>query len=146
MSQLEPAFLRALLGGALIGLASLLASGATGKIPGISGMFSRMLGSKTNDTTWRIVFLASLVAGSALAFVTSDSAAVYRPVRSLTAVAIAGVLVGLGTRLGGGCTSGHGVCGLGLGSKEALVATLVFMATGIGTVWLVNHFAGAALP
>jgi uncharacterized membrane protein YedE/YeeE len=122
----------------LIGLASLLAVLATGKIPGISGMISRLLRPRTNDTAWRYVFFAGLLVGSATAFAVVDSAAIYRPTHSLATTAVAGLLVGLGTRLGGGCTSGHGVCGLGMGSRSALVATLTFMAAGMATVFVLR--------
>ncbi|MSU71784.1 MAG: YeeE/YedE family protein [Opitutus sp.] len=132
-------FLHALAGGVLIGLASLLAVLATGEIPGISGMFSRLIRPRKGDAAWRMVFFLGLIAGAAVAFATIDAAAIYRPLRSLPGFAVAGLLVGFGTRLGRGCTSGHGVCGLGLGSKNALVATLVFMGAGMATVFVVNH-------
>lgn len=131
--------LPALLGGVLIGLGSLLALLATGKIPGISGVFSRILRPRGGDTAWRVIFLLGLVAGAFAAFHAIGSAAVFRPQGSVLSIAIAGVLVGFGTRLGGGCTSGHGVCGIGMGSKPAFVATLVFIAAGVATVWVVNH-------
>jgi uncharacterized membrane protein YedE/YeeE len=139
-------FAHALIGGMLIGLGSLLALLATGKIPGISGVFSRILRPRKGDTAWRVVFLAGLLAGAALAFATSDIATLYRPLRATGGMALAGVLVGFGTRLGGGCTSGHGVCGLGLGSKTALVATLVFMAAGIATVYVLRQLGILAAP
>lgn len=112
---------------------------ATGKIAGISGMFSRMLRPRAGDTAWRVVFLVGLVAGAALAFSWMESTAVFRSVRSLGAFGVAGVLVGFGTRVGGGCTSGHGVCGIGLGSKASLVATVVFMIAGMATVFVLQH-------
>jgi len=138
--------LHALAGGVLIGLASLLGILATGRVLGISGMFSRVLQPRPGDWGWRVIFLAGLLAGAALAFHLVASASLYRPVRTLAAVAVAGVLVGFGTRLGGGCTSGHGVCGLGMGSRSGLVATLVFMAAGMVTVFLLRHAGGFLSP
>jgi uncharacterized membrane protein YedE/YeeE len=138
--------LHALAGGGLIGLSSLLVILATGRPLGISGMFSRSLVPRAGDWAWRLIFFAGFLAGAALAFRTVDTASLYRPVRSLVALAVAGVLVGFGTRLGGGCTSGHGVCGLSLDSKNSLVATLVFMGAGMVTVFVLRHAEGALLP
>jgi len=135
--------LHALAGGILIGLSSLLAILATGKTLGISGMFSRTVWSRPDDRGWRIVFLVGLLAGAATAFFAVGSASLYRALAQPAVwVALAGVLVGFGTRLGGGCTSGHGVCGLSLASKNSLVATLLFMGAGMFTVFLVRRFAG----
>jgi uncharacterized membrane protein YedE/YeeE len=138
--------LHALAGGILIGLASLLGMVATGRVPGISGMFSRVLRPRSKEWVWRLVFFVGLLAGAAVAFYLVEAATVHRPVRSLGAVAVAGILVGFGTRLGGGCTSGHGVCGLSLGSKGSIIATLVFMAAGVGTVWLLRVAGGLFAP
>ncbi len=131
--------LHSVVGGILIGLASLLALLATGIIPGISGLFSRILRPRKGDTAWRWVFFAGLLAGAAVAFAWVDAAALYRPGRSVGAMALAGILVGFGTRLGGGCTSGYGVCGIGLGSRNALIATVIFMGAGIATVWALRQ-------
>lgn len=138
------AFLPSLAGGILIGLASLVATGATGRIPGISGIFSRVFQAKPGNTAWRILFLVGLVAGAGFAFFSIEAAALYHPMRTLGLMALAGLLVGFGTRIGGGCTSGHGVCGIGLGSKSSIAATLVFMAAGIGTVWVMKQLGGVA--
>ena len=131
--------LHALVGGTLIGLASLIATVLSGKIPGISGVFGRLLVPATPDKTWRVVFLSGLIGGAALSFSLWQSATLFRPMRSLGTMAIAGLLVGFGTRLGGGCTSGHGVCGVGLGAKDSIVATLIFMAVGIATVFFYSR-------
>lgn len=136
------AFLPSLAGGILIGLASLLASGVLGTIPGISGIFSRAFQARRGDTAWRIAFLVGLIAGAGAAFASIEGAVLYTPMRGLWIMALAGALVGFGTRIGGGCTSGHGVCGIGLGSKSSIVATLVFMAAGTATVWVVKHLEG----
>lgn len=141
MSATLDSILPALAGGVLIGGASLIASGATGKIPGISGLLARIMQAKPGDTAWRILFLAGLLAGAGLAFAISGSATTYRPLHSLTAMAVAGVLVGFGTRISGGCTSGHGVCGTGLGAKSSIVATVVFVVAGILTVRVLTILA-----
>ena len=129
----------ALIGGILIGLASLLATVLSRKIPGISGVFGRLLVPRTPDKAWRAVFLLGLIGGATLSFALWQSAALFRPMRPLIIMAIAGLLVGFGTRLGGGCTSGHGVCGVGLGAKDSIAATLIFMATAIVTVFIYNR-------
>ena len=132
----------ALLGGCLIGLASLLATVLTGKIPGISGIFGRILVPATTDKGWRIVFLVGLIGGAALSFSLWRSAALFRPTRPLAVMAIAGLIVGFGTRLGGGCTSGHGVCGVGRAQKDSIVATLIFVATAMINVFFYNRLTG----
>jgi uncharacterized membrane protein YedE/YeeE len=132
-------FLNPVIGGILIGLASLLATALSGKIPGISGVFGRLLVSTTSDKTWRAVFLLGLIAGAALSFALWQSAALFRPMRPLAVMAIAGLLVGFGTRLGGGCTSGHGVCGVGMGAKNSIAATFIFMATAMVTVFIYSR-------
>ena len=128
-----------LIGGILIGLASLLATVLSGKIPGISGVFGRLLVPATPDKTWRAVFLLGLIGGAALSFSLWQSAALFRPMRPLGVMAIAGLLVGFGTRLSGGCTSGHGVCGVGMGAKNSIAATLIFVAVGMATVFIYHQ-------
>ena len=124
----------ALIGGVLIGVASLLATALSGKIPGISGVFGRLLVPATPDKKWRFLFLVGLIGGAALTFLLWDSAALFRPVRPLAIIGVAGLLVGFGTRLGGGCTSGHGVCGVGTGAKDSIAATLIFVGVAMVTV------------
>lgn len=133
--------LNPVIGGILIGLASLLGTVVSHKIPGISGVFGRLLVLETSDKTWRAVFLLGLIAAAAVSFFLWPSAAIFRPLRPLWVMALAGLLVGIGTRLGGGCTSGHGVCGVGMGAKDSIVATLIFMAAAILTVSIYNRFA-----
>ena len=129
----------ALIGGILIGLASLLATMLSGKIPGISGVFGRLLVPATPDKKWRFLFLLGLIGGAALSFLLWDSAAAFRPLRPVAIMGVAGLLVGFGTRLGGGCTSGHGVCGVGTGAKDSIVATFIFVVAGIVTVFVYNR-------
>jgi uncharacterized protein len=132
-------FWHALIGGILIGLASLLATVLSGKIPGISGVFGRLLVPTTPDKKWRFLFLLGLIGGAALSFLLWDSAAIFRPMRPLAVMAAAGLIVGFGTRLGGGCTSGHGVCGVGTGAKDSIAATLIFVVVAMVTVLIYNR-------
>ena len=136
-------WLHGLLGGTLIGLGSILALAASGKVPGISGIVARLLNPKAGDVAWRALFIAGLIAGAVITFHTSSHAAEFQLPhgRSLPVFAIAGLIVGFGTRLGGGCTSGHGVCGIGSGARDSIIATITFMAAGIITVFLWNSFS-----
>ena len=132
-------YIHALIGGILIGLASLIATAVSGKIPGISGVFGRLFVPKTPDKTWRLVFLFGLIGGAAVCFSLWSSAALFRPMRPLWIMAVAGLIVGFGTRIGGGCTSGHGVCGVGMGAKDSIVATCIFVAVAMVTVFICNQ-------
>lgn len=131
----------ALLGGALIGLAATLLYAALGRIAGISGILNQAL-EQAGDRGWRFAFLLSLVAGAGLwlAFVSEVPAP--RSDFPLSWLIVAGLLVGFGTRLGNGCTSGHGICGLARLSKRSLVAVAVFMACAAGTVFVLRHVLG----
>jgi uncharacterized membrane protein YedE/YeeE len=120
--------LRSLMGGVLIGLAaSVLALGA-GRVAGISGILGGLFTPGHEGRGWRVQFLAGLGVG-ALIWLLAQPAVFASAGQSLPVLAIAGLLVGFGARLGGGCTSGHGVCGLSRLSGRSLVATLVFMGT-----------------
>jgi uncharacterized membrane protein YedE/YeeE len=123
---------RALVGGALIGLAASIALLAHGRIAGISGTLGRLFAGDGGHG-FRIPFLIGLIATGVVAAIVSPSA-LGAAVRSTPMLALAGVLVGVGTALGNGCTSGHGVCGLARGSGRSLVAVMTFMATGAITV------------
>jgi uncharacterized membrane protein YedE/YeeE len=135
--------LSALAGGVLIGLASVWLLAANGRIAGISGILHGLFADPPGDRAWRIAFLAGLlVAGIAWHLLAGPA-----PVREgfgLGWAALAGLLVGYGTRLGGGCTSGHGVCGLGRLSLRSLVAVAVFMAAGMAAVFAMRHVLGVA--
>ena len=135
-----------LVGGVFIGLSAALLLLMNGKIAGVSGIAGGLLGPRTKgDGAWRIAFVAGLLlAGAASAWV-APSALRSEVVRSAPALVIAGLLVGLGTRIGGGCTSGHGVCGVGRLSVRSLVATVTFMATGALTVFVVGHVLGGVV-
>ncbi|MBA3455513.1 MAG: YeeE/YedE family protein [Deltaproteobacteria bacterium] len=124
--------LRALAGGALIGLAASIALLAHGKIAGISGALGRMFAAD-GGRSFRIPFVIGLVVTGIVAAIIAP-ASIGAAVRGTPLLAVAGVLVGVGTALGNGCTSGHGVCGLSRGSGTSLAAVLTFMVTGAITV------------
>lgn len=132
----------ALFGGALIGTASVLFLAYNGRVCGISGILGGLLGPSSRDWSWRVAFLAGLFAGGLFFAWFSPAALRNELARSTYALVAAGLLVGFGTRLGGGCTSGHGVCGIGRFSHRSLVATLVFMAVGAAVVFFVQRFQG----
>jgi uncharacterized membrane protein YedE/YeeE len=129
----------------LIGLSASLLLLFDGKIAGISGIVSGLLTPMKNDTLWRAVFVIGLLAGGLLFRLFSPHVFAIGISRSTAALILAGVLVGFGTRLGNGCTSGHGVCGLSRFSTRSLIATLTFMATGVITVYIINHLLGGAV-
>jgi uncharacterized membrane protein YedE/YeeE len=129
--------LSSLAGGLLIGLAASLLLIASGRVAGVSGAIGGLLTPKAGDRAWRVLFLSGLVAAGLLLVNVVPSAMTPTP-RSLGWVAAAGVLVGVGARLGNGCTSGHGVCGISRLSPRSLVATATFMATGALTVALLR--------
>ena len=134
--------LSALLGGILIGLSASAMLVLDGKIAGISGILGGVLKPIKGDTHWRMCFLLGLLAGGLMLRVLLPSAYVFGLIRSYPILILAGILVGFGTRLGSGCTSGHGVCGVSRLSPRSLVATGTFIFTGAVTVYLVNHLMG----
>ncbi len=123
-----------LLGGIILGLASALMLILFGRIMGISGIVGTTLDRPKNDTLWRLVFIAGLVSSAIVFAPLIDSSRTTPSETNLWLIALAGLLVGYGTRLGSGCTSGHGICGISRLSVRSLVATGVFMAAGIVTV------------
>lgn len=127
-----------LLGGLLIGAASALFILANGRIAGISGILGGLLRPMSGDVSWRIAFLLGLVAAPALVYAFIPYVAPTIDADNATLV-IAGLLVGVGTRYGSGCTSGHGVCGLSRLSPRSLVATFAFMGAGIAIVFVMRH-------
>jgi uncharacterized membrane protein YedE/YeeE len=135
----------ALVGGALIGLAVSLFFVLTGRVAGISGIVGGLLSPKPGDFAWRLAFVAGLLVVGVVAAVVAPEMVTASATRGPVAMAIAGVVVGYGTRLGNGCTSGHGVCGISRLSIRSLVATGTFMATGILTVTIVRLAFGGAL-
>ena len=132
----------ALAGGLLIGLAAAMFVLLNGRIAGISGVLGGLLAPVRGDVAWRLAFLAGLV-GAPLAWQAVAPAPVPTIDAGPGALVVAGLLVGYGTRLGSGCTSGHGVCGLSRLSPRSLVATLAFMGAGFATVYVLRHLLGA---
>jgi len=138
-------FVRAFAGGVLIGLASILLLFADGKIAGISGMIGGLFRAQTRINGWRYAFLGGLVAGGFALHLSGRAVFAPLPGRSLGALIAAGLLVGFGTQVGSGCTSGHGVCGIGRFSSRSLAATLTFMIAGAATVFVIRRFLGGSL-
>jgi len=128
-------WLYASIGGAMIGAASLFLLLTHGRIAGISGITGSLLQRSTPDRGWRLAFLGGLISAGLVAAVVAPSA-IGASVRSLPIVIVAGLFVGFGTRLGSGCTSGHGVCGLSRLSIRSLIAVATFMTTGAITAMI----------
>lgn len=127
-----------LCGGLLIGSAALLLWLFNGRVAGISGILANCLVQDESRLNWRLLFLAGIfigVGGAAWVLGTPDFSVTTTPM----GLVFAGLLVGFGTQLGSGCTSGHGICGISRGSTRSLLATAIFMATGILTVYLIRH-------
>jgi uncharacterized membrane protein YedE/YeeE len=134
--------LAGLAGGILIGLASAGLWLATGRIAGISGILGGAPFAEAGERAWRVAFLVGLPAGTWLALQLLPAARAFEITRSPLLLVAGGLLVGCGTQLGSGCTSGHGVCGLARGSRRSLVATCTFMATAAATVFVLRHVLG----
>ena len=132
----------ALVGGSLVGLASALMLLLGGRIAGVSSITGGLLRWQPGDRAWRLAFVAGLVIGVWAYAGAGGSLAEIRIEADWGALIIGGALVGLGTRLGGGCTSGHGVCGISRFSSRAIVATLIFMLAAAATVYVTRHLAG----
>ena len=130
-----------LVGGLIIGLATVLFLMFNGRIAGISGIVGGLLNPKKGDILWRIAFVAGLVL-SPLIFGLVFSMPKVQIEASYPLLIVAGLLVGIGTRYGSGCTSGHGVCGLSRRSPRSIVATLAFMLAGFVTVYIIRHLIG----
>ena len=137
--------INATVGGAMIGLAASMLLLFQGRVAGISGIVGGLLQRPGKDTQWQTVFVAGLLAGGIILMFTAPTTIVEPETRTVGAVAIAGLLVGFGVRMGRGCTSGHGVCGLSRLSKRSLVATLSFMATGFATATIIQIAFGGAV-
>ncbi|MBK7830293.1 YeeE/YedE family protein [Nannocystis sp.] len=134
-----------LLGGLLIGASALLLLGVSGRIAGVSGIVGGLMLAPRGDRSWRLAFLGGLMVGGLL-LLGIDPAALPDGLPATTPIVVlAGFLVGYGARAANGCTSGHGVCGLGRRSRRSLVAVLVFMGAGVITAQLVRPLLGGAL-
>ncbi len=132
-------FLAPIIGGLLIGAASSLLFWFNGRICGVSGIVGDLPSAAAGDRAWRLAFVAGLLAGGAgLAFFRYDLLAVASE-QTVEASVVAGLLVGVGTRMSRGCTSGHGLCGIARLSRRSSVATVVFIAAGMATVFITKH-------
>ena len=135
--------LTSLLGGAIIGLSATLLLATLGRVAGVSGIVANLVSWRRTGESWQLGFvLGLLVVGWLLLGRQNQGTVIAAPTVSV----VAGLLVGFGARLGNGCTSGHGVCGLSRFSKRSLVATLTFMACAMVVVFLVRHGFGGGVP
>ncbi|WP_229627930.1 YeeE/YedE family protein [Vibrio parahaemolyticus] len=128
-----------LFGGILLGISATILLLVNGKIAGISGIMNGIMSPKKGDYSWRLLFAVGMIAGGLISVLMLGVAAPSTANLSLGMVIAAGLLVGIGARLGNGCTSGHGICGMGRLSKRSIVATCVFMAVAGLTVFVRLH-------
>lgn len=138
-------WLFSLFGGVCIGMAVSLMLFLNGRVTGISGILNGVLVPEKGDTGWRVFFILGLIVGGALLNLLRPESFFDSSGTSLVQVIIAGLLVGFGTVMGSGCTSGHGVCGVSRMSIRSLIATATFIFAGIFSVWMVRSFLGGSL-
>lgn len=140
---MEPVnFWVALLGGGLLGFSAWLLLAANGRIAGISGIVAALLTPARGEWAWRLLYVLGLAGGAALyGYIVHPSTAITVDA-SWPLVVVGGLIVGIGTRIGGGCTSGHGICGMSRLSIRSVVATLTFMAVAVVTVFVTRHLIG----
>ena len=129
---------QALVGGLLIGTAATLTLWTSGRIAGISGILAGSLFQKGQEAFWRGLFLCGLLLGGATYSLFNSRLEIETEATPLMTI-LAGLLVGFGTRMGNGCTSGHGACGIARFSRRSLVATITFMMVAMLTVWVIRH-------
>jgi uncharacterized membrane protein YedE/YeeE len=132
----------AAIGGALIGLAAALLMALTGRIAGVSGIMGGVFNPRSDDRLWRIAFIVGLIAAPLAAAFVGHAVATPQMPDSTLIIAVGGLLVGFGTRLSNGCTSGHGICGIARLSPRSIVATLVFMVAAMAVVVVTRHVIG----
>ena len=137
--------IKPIIGGILIGLASIGMMLFNGRIAGISGIYKGTLQFKKGDMLWRVAFVAGMVLTGVVLQQVMPDFAVIEIDRSLAAFGVAGLLIGLGAGLANGCTSGHGVCGVGRLSNRSVTVTMSFTISGIIAVWIINTYFGGAL-
>lgn len=130
------------LGGAIIGIASSMMLIFNGRVTGISGIYNGILSFIKTDLLWRLAFILGLILGGTVMVAVRPELFVNETGRSLVAVAVAGLIVGFGTIMGSGCTSGHGVCGISRMSVRSLIATASFMGAGFLTASVLKHVFG----
>lgn len=134
----------ALAGGAIIGTSIVILMWFNGKIAGISGIFHGLFQYRQQDYWWRVLFILGLMLGAQIYYFLPAIEFTPRDNYPASLLIIAGFLVGSGTKLSGGCTSGHGICGLARLSLRSVIATLVFMAFGFVTVYITKHVMGVS--
>lgn len=132
----------AAIGGALIGLSAVLLMVLNGRIAGITGVFAGLIDPLSTDRAWRATFVAGLIAAPFSALLLGYTIPIPHMPTSFITITAAGLLVGFGTRLSNGCTSGHGICGIARLSPRSIAATLVFMGAAIIVVALTHHVIG----
>lgn len=142
MTASELSFVRAAAGGALIGVSASALLIVNGRIAGVSGVLGGAIRFEREDLFWRLAFIAGLLAGGAIFALAAPALLPAAMPRGPLWIALAGLLVGYGTRLGNGCTSGHGVCGVGRLSPRSMVATATFIVTGMIAATALAHFVG----
>ncbi|MGB1884058.1 MAG: YeeE/YedE family protein [Gammaproteobacteria bacterium] len=135
----------ALLGGAIIGVAAVMMLALNGRIMGVSGIAAGLLSQQTSDKALRLLFLVGMVVGGLIVARLLPAAMPGAVTTNIGWLMAAGFIVGFGTRLGGGCTSGHGVCGMSRLSARSIVATCVFMSIAMVSVFIIRHVVGAAV-
>lgn len=129
----------ALFGGVLLGISASLLLLISGKIAGISGVLTGLMSAKRGDYSWRWLFVVGMIGGGVLSVNFLGGSVPSHFDSTLPLLAVAGLLVGIGTRLGNGCTSGHGICGMGRLSRRSIVATCLFMVVAAATVFIRLH-------
>lgn len=142
MTEFTP--ISGLVGGAIIGIAGVILMVFTGRIAGISGILNGMFRLDIKEFSWRFMFLVGLILGPVVASI-FDFSLPQNISLSWTEILLGGFLVGFGTNLGNGCTSGHGICGIGRFSPRSIIATVVFMLVAIVTVYVVQTWFGGRL-
>ena len=135
----------ALIGGALIGLSAGLALFLLGKVAGISGILGSLFVKDPQALKWRVGFTLGLVLGGVALFLSMPTAFAMEIERAPLTLVVAGLMVGIGTALGSGCTSGHGICGIGRFSMCSIIATITFMGVGMLTAAIITHIFGGVL-
>lgn len=129
----------ALIGGCLIGLSAVFLLWLNGRIAGVSGIFHGLFPPHKNDSLWRVLFLIGLIIGSFIYYILPQIHFIPRTNYPFYLLVLAGFLVGIGTRLSGGCTSGHGLCGIARMSPRSLIATITFLLFGMLTTYVIRH-------
>jgi uncharacterized membrane protein YedE/YeeE len=140
MGEFDP--LSGLLGGLMLGLGAGGFMLLAGRISGISGILGTSFSARGKELGWRLAFIAGLVCGPLAVTLVTGAPVEVRIAATAPGLVLAGILVGFGTRLGRGCTSGHGICGIARLSPRSLVATAVFVAVGMAVVSIVHHVVG----